>query len=96
MILVHPQHNLPSSSFLPSHLPLPLLLRLSPDTPSQRVQFILGTEEDAEHVTHELFTELDEICVKEGKDAEWKETARSDTAGSPSWSLTHPAPCREG
>uniref|UniRef100_A0A8C7INL6 Anion exchange protein n=1 Tax=Oncorhynchus kisutch TaxID=8019 RepID=A0A8C7INL6_ONCKI len=48
----------------------------SHDTPSQRVQFILGTEEDSEHVAHELFTELDEICVKEGKDAEWKETAR--------------------
>lgn len=31
------------------------------DTPSQRVQFILGTEEDEEHVPHELFTELDEI-----------------------------------
>ncbi|XP_034442087.1 electroneutral sodium bicarbonate exchanger 1 [Hippoglossus hippoglossus] len=46
------------------------------DTPSQRVQFILGTEEDAEHVSHELFTELDEICVRDGKDAEWKETAR--------------------
>ncbi|XP_037107897.1 electroneutral sodium bicarbonate exchanger 1 [Syngnathus acus] len=46
------------------------------DTPSQRVQFILGAEEDAEHVAHELFTELDEICVKDGKDAEWKETAR--------------------
>uniref|UniRef100_A0A087XR42 Anion exchange protein n=1 Tax=Poecilia formosa TaxID=48698 RepID=A0A087XR42_POEFO len=46
------------------------------DTPSQRVQFILGTEEDAEHASHELFTELDEICVKDGKDAEWKETAR--------------------
>ncbi|TNN81366.1 Electroneutral sodium bicarbonate exchanger 1 [Liparis tanakae] len=40
------------------------------------VMFILGTEEDAEHVAHELFTELDEICVKDGKDAEWKETAR--------------------
>ncbi|XP_014880940.1 electroneutral sodium bicarbonate exchanger 1-like [Poecilia latipinna] len=48
----------------------------SHDTPSQRVQFILGTEEDAEHASHELFTELDEICVKDGKDAEWKETAR--------------------
>uniref|UniRef100_A0A669EQ50 Anion exchange protein n=1 Tax=Oreochromis niloticus TaxID=8128 RepID=A0A669EQ50_ORENI len=48
----------------------------SSDTPSQRVQFILGNEEDAEHVSHELFTELDEICVKDGKDAEWKETAR--------------------
>lgn len=50
---------------------------LPSDTPSQRVQFILGAEEDAEHVSHELFTELDEICVKDGKDAEWKETARS-------------------
>lgn len=28
-------------------------------------------------MSHELFTELDEICVKDGKDAEWKETARS-------------------
>uniref|UniRef100_A0A8C1FUV2 Anion exchange protein n=1 Tax=Cyprinus carpio carpio TaxID=630221 RepID=A0A8C1FUV2_CYPCA len=46
------------------------------DTPSQRVQFILGTEEDEEHAAHDLFTELDEICVKDGKDAEWKETAR--------------------
>ncbi|XP_062453141.1 electroneutral sodium bicarbonate exchanger 1 [Rhea pennata] len=46
------------------------------DTPSQRVQFILGAEEDEEHVPHELFTELDEICVKEGEHAEWKETAR--------------------
>lgn len=46
------------------------------DTPSQRVQFILGTEEDEEHVPHELFTELDEICMREGEDAEWKETAR--------------------
>lgn len=60
---------------------MPLIPPLHPltssDTPSQRVQFILGTEEDAEHVAHELFTELDEICVKDGKDAEWKETARS-------------------
>uniref|UniRef100_A0A8C0F6U1 Anion exchange protein n=1 Tax=Bubo bubo TaxID=30461 RepID=A0A8C0F6U1_BUBBB len=46
------------------------------DTPSQQVQFILGTEEDDQHVPHDLFTELDEICAKEGKDAEWKETAR--------------------
>ncbi|XP_014811205.1 PREDICTED: electroneutral sodium bicarbonate exchanger 1 isoform X4 [Calidris pugnax] len=45
-------------------------------TPSQRVQFILGTEEDEQHVPHDLFTELDEICLKEGEDAEWKETAR--------------------
>ncbi|KAM6364867.1 electroneutral sodium bicarbonate exchanger 1 isoform 3-T3 [Pluvialis apricaria] len=45
-------------------------------TPSQRVQFILGTEEDEQHVPHDLFTELDEIFLKEGEDAEWKETAR--------------------
>uniref|UniRef100_A0A8C8AXG4 Anion exchange protein n=1 Tax=Otus sunia TaxID=257818 RepID=A0A8C8AXG4_9STRI len=45
-------------------------------TPSQQVQFILGTEEDDQHVPHDLFSELDEICAKEGKDAEWKETAR--------------------
>uniref|UniRef100_A0A8B9Z161 Anion exchange protein n=1 Tax=Buteo japonicus TaxID=224669 RepID=A0A8B9Z161_9AVES len=50
------------------------LCLLPPDTPSQRVQFILGTEEDEQHVPHDLFTELDEICVKEGEDAEWKET----------------------
>nr|XP_033792705.1 electroneutral sodium bicarbonate exchanger 1 isoform X2 [Geotrypetes seraphini] len=49
---------------------------LAHNTPSQRVQFILGTEEDEDHVPHDLFTELDEICVKEGEDAEWKETAR--------------------
>ncbi|XP_043537876.1 electroneutral sodium bicarbonate exchanger 1-like isoform X2 [Chiloscyllium plagiosum] len=49
---------------------------LTYDTPSQRVQFILGTEDDDEHVPHELFTELDEICVRGGEDAEWKETAR--------------------
>lgn len=63
----------------------------SPDTPSQRVQFILGTEEDAEHVAHELFTELDEICVKDGKDAEWKETARSvPPAGGATGGVTRP------
>ncbi|XP_041097584.1 electroneutral sodium bicarbonate exchanger 1 isoform X2 [Polyodon spathula] len=51
--------------------------RPSHDTPSQRVQFILGTEDDnEEHVPHDLFTELDEICVKQGQNTEWKETAR--------------------
>ncbi|XP_072556886.1 sodium-driven chloride bicarbonate exchanger-like isoform X3 [Paramormyrops kingsleyae] len=50
---------------------------LSQDTPSQRVQFLLGTEDDdEEHVPHALFTELDEICLRDGQDAEWKETAR--------------------
>ncbi|KAM9396240.1 sodium-driven chloride bicarbonate exchanger-like isoform 2-T2 [Salvelinus alpinus] len=47
------------------------------DTPAQRVQFLLGTEDgDEEHISHALFTELDEICLREGEDAEWKETAR--------------------
>ncbi|XP_053149972.1 electroneutral sodium bicarbonate exchanger 1 isoform X2 [Hemicordylus capensis] len=46
------------------------------DTPSQRVQFILGMEEDEEHMPHDLFTEMDQICMKEGEDAEWKEAAR--------------------
>uniref|UniRef100_A0AAR2L071 Anion exchange protein n=1 Tax=Pygocentrus nattereri TaxID=42514 RepID=A0AAR2L071_PYGNA len=47
------------------------------DTPSQRVQFLLGTEDDdEEHIPHDLFTELDEICMRDGEDAEWRETAR--------------------
>ncbi|KAJ3609165.1 hypothetical protein NHX12_023689, partial [Muraenolepis orangiensis] len=47
------------------------------DTPSQRVQFILGTEDDdLEHVPHDLFTELDELSFRDGSHTEWKETAR--------------------
>uniref|UniRef100_A0AAY5ECK0 Anion exchange protein n=1 Tax=Electrophorus electricus TaxID=8005 RepID=A0AAY5ECK0_ELEEL len=47
------------------------------DTPSQRVQFLLGTEDDdEEHIPHDLFTELDEICLRDGEDAEWREAAR--------------------
>ncbi|XP_074878141.1 electroneutral sodium bicarbonate exchanger 1-like [Buteo buteo] len=45
-------------------------------SPSQRVQFILRSKEDEQHLPHHLFSELDEICVKEGRDGEWKETAR--------------------
>ncbi|XP_057195415.1 sodium bicarbonate cotransporter 3 isoform X3 [Triplophysa rosa] len=49
----------------------------SNDTPSQRVQFILGTEDDdEEHIPHDLFTELDELSFREGRVYEWKETAR--------------------
>ncbi|NXJ86553.1 S4A8 protein, partial [Trogon melanurus] len=44
--------------------------------PSQRVQFILGTEVDEQHTPCNLFTEMDEICVKGGEDAKWNETAR--------------------
>ena len=59
------------------------------DTPSQRVQFILGTEDDdEEHIPHDLFTELDELSFREGHVYEWKETARSD--GLPC--LVQPAP----
>ncbi|KAM3596821.1 uncharacterized protein V6R79_021350 [Siganus canaliculatus] len=47
------------------------------DTPSQRVQFILGTEDDdLEHIPHDLFTELDELSFRDGSATEWKETAR--------------------
>ncbi|XP_028616379.1 sodium bicarbonate cotransporter 3 isoform X3 [Grammomys surdaster] len=47
------------------------------DTPSQRVQFILGTEDDdEEHIPHDLFTEMDELCYRDGEECEWKETAR--------------------
>ncbi|XP_078480302.1 electroneutral sodium bicarbonate exchanger 1-like isoform X1 [Lampetra fluviatilis] len=47
------------------------------DTPSQRVQFILGTEDDdEEHIPHDLFTEMDEICMRDGDESEWRETAR--------------------
>ncbi|XP_074878038.1 electroneutral sodium bicarbonate exchanger 1-like [Buteo buteo] len=45
-------------------------------SPSQRVQFILRSKEDEQHLPHHLFSELDEICVKEARDGEWKETAR--------------------
>ncbi|KAG7474846.1 sodium bicarbonate cotransporter 3-like isoform X2 [Solea senegalensis] len=47
------------------------------DTPSQRVQFILGMEDDdEEHIPHDLFTELDELAFRNGDLQEWKETAR--------------------
>ncbi|XP_061411079.1 sodium bicarbonate cotransporter 3-like isoform X9 [Lethenteron reissneri] len=47
------------------------------DTPSQRVQFILGVEDDdEEHVAHDLFTEMDELCMRDGEECEWRETAR--------------------
>lgn len=47
------------------------------DTPSQRVQFILGTEDDdEEHISHDLFIQLDELAFKDRDTQEWKETAR--------------------
>ncbi|XP_053732170.1 sodium-driven chloride bicarbonate exchanger isoform X5 [Synchiropus splendidus] len=47
------------------------------DTPSQRVQFLLGAEDDDEdHLPHDLFTQMDEISVREGEDSDWRESAR--------------------
>lgn len=40
------------------------------------MQFILGTEDDDEHIPHDLFTEMDELCFRDGEEYEWKETAR--------------------
>lgn len=41
------------------------------------MQFLLGTEDDdEEHIPHDLFTEMDEICVRDGEDSEWRESAR--------------------
>lgn len=41
------------------------------------MQFLLGAEDDdEEHIPHDLFTEMDEICVKNGEDSEWRESAR--------------------
>uniref|UniRef100_A0A8C6PRP2 Anion exchange protein n=1 Tax=Nothobranchius furzeri TaxID=105023 RepID=A0A8C6PRP2_NOTFU len=47
------------------------------DTPSQRVQFLLGADDDdEEHIPHDLFTQMDEICVRDGDNSEWRESAR--------------------
>lgn len=40
------------------------------------MQFILGTEDDDEHIPHDLFTEMDELCFRDGEEYEWRETAR--------------------
>lgn len=60
-----------------------------PDTPSQRVQFLLGTEDDdEEHIPHDLFTEMDEICLRDGEDSDWRESARyCPTLTSLTWHL---------
>lgn len=43
--------------------------------PSQRVQFLLGEEEDEEHKTHDVFCQMAELSPA-GDEKEWKETAR--------------------
>ncbi|XP_054254963.1 sodium-driven chloride bicarbonate exchanger-like [Indicator indicator] len=45
-------------------------------SPPQRVQAILGSQEDEQHAPHRLFCQLAEICVAEGEAAEWKDAAR--------------------
>lgn len=44
---------------------------------SQRVKFILGDETDEGHESHEIFTEMEELCYgSDGEELEWKEMAR--------------------
>ncbi|XP_063998029.1 electroneutral sodium bicarbonate exchanger 1-like [Pogoniulus pusillus] len=50
--------------------------RCSHQSPSQRVQAILASEEDKQHVAHKVFSHLAEIYLAEGGGAVWKEAAR--------------------
>lgn len=44
--------------------------------PSQRIQFLLGEDEDDDdHKTHDVFCEMEELFYKDDE-MEWKETAR--------------------
>lgn len=45
--------------------------------PAQRVQFILGEDQnDPAHEPHPLFSEMEELLLDEDGELEWKETAR--------------------
>lgn len=46
--------------------------------PSQRVQFILGEDDDDDgtHLSHPIFSEMETLTEMEGGEMEWKETAR--------------------
>lgn len=46
--------------------------------PSQRVQFLLGQEDDTgmDHEAHDMFCEMETLKHGEEGDMEWKETAR--------------------
>lgn len=41
-----------------------------------RIQFLLGEDDDDEHTSHDLFCELEELITVDGKEPQWKETAR--------------------
>lgn len=67
--------------------------------PSQRVQFLLGEEEDDDHRTHDVFCEMAELfpSVEDPNVREWKETARwikfeeDVEEGGERWSKPHVA-----
>ncbi|KAK6961751.1 sodium bicarbonate cotransporter 3, partial [Biomphalaria glabrata] len=64
--------------------------------PSQRVQFLLGEEEDEDHRAHDIFCEMAELFPA-GDEKEWKETARwikfeeDVEEGGERWSKPHVA-----
>ncbi|XP_069108204.1 sodium bicarbonate cotransporter 3-like [Argopecten irradians] len=70
---------------------------LEATSPAQRVQFLLGEEEDDEHKAHDVFCEMAELLYKDGGDVEWKETARwvkfeeDVEEGGERWSKPHVA-----
>lgn len=55
-----------------------ILLFVAVTPPSQRVQFILGEDDDDDgtHLSHPLFSEMETLTEMEGGELEWKETAR--------------------
>ncbi|KAK7079109.1 Sodium bicarbonate cotransporter 3 [Halocaridina rubra] len=67
--------------------------------PSQRVQFILGEDDDGDgtHNSHPLFSEMETLTEMEGGELEWKETARwvkfeeDVEEGGERWSKPHVA-----
>ncbi|XP_052079267.1 sodium bicarbonate cotransporter 3-like isoform X1 [Mytilus californianus] len=65
--------------------------------PRMRIQYLLGEDDDDEHTSHELFCELEELITVDGKEPQWKETARwikfeeDVEEGGERWSKPHVA-----